>query len=150
LQGSSPSSPPGLRRLLQTLAGVVADQWVSRQSAYSIQPSHLDLGGGWIRTLPGQDERPVDGQHTLAALDYVRERLTEIIIRADEQGQSGRHTYNHSPVLRSVANAVFANILRPGPTTPSQICLSAADPDIRPEYVYEALQSPIFQQFLGH
>ena len=150
LQGSSPSSAPGLRRLLQTLAGVVADQWVSRQSAYSIQPSHLDLGGGWIRTLLRQDERPGDGQHRLAALDYMRERLTEIITRADEQGQSGRHTYNHSPVLRSVANAVFANILRPGPTTPSQICLSAADPDIRPEYVYEALQSPIFQQFLGH
>jgi hypothetical protein len=149
LQDSGPSSKPGLRRLLQTLAGIVADQWGNRQSAYSIQPSHLPLGGGWVRTLLTQNERSEDRQHRLAALDHMRERLTKEVIRADQQGRSGTRTYNHDPVLRSVSNAVFAETLRPGPTTPSHICLAVADPDIRPEHIHEALSAPAFRLLLG-
>ena len=145
---SSPSSPPKLRWLLQMLAGIVSEQWTNRQSAYSIQPSHLDREGLWMRKFI-LDTWHGNRDNRLWSLDELRNQLTRILVRAAEQDERGMHAFNRNQLVNAVANAVFANALRQVPTTARQVCSSVADPDISPEEVHMALRTE-FQPILGH
>ena len=135
---STASDFPRTRTVLQLLASVVADQWVNRREAYTIQSAHVNLERERIRTkiISAAGGGGWDG---VVATDIIGGDA-----HADELDMRRGGEYERYHVARGLATTLlmhsFGGRARVGALT-HEIRLGTVAPNVGPEYVTEILES---------
>lgn len=131
---------PRTRAVLQLLANIVADQWVNRREAYTIQSAHVNLERERIRTRIVTAGRE-------AGENYIPVVAADIIggdAHADQQDQRRGNEYERHHVARGLATTLlmhsFGGATRRG-AVPWELRIGTVAPNIGPEYVTEVLNS---------
>ncbi|MFH1485766.1 MAG: DUF499 domain-containing protein [Chloroflexota bacterium] len=130
---------PRTRAVLQLLASVVADQWVSRREAYTIQSAHVNLERERIRTKIVSAAGAGGGYDAVVAADIIGGDA-----HADVQDQRRGADYARHHVARGIAIALlmhsFGGASRAG-ALPYELLLGTVAPNVGPEYVTEVVGS---------
>ena len=136
---STSSDFPRTRAVLQLLANIVADRWVNRGEAYSIQSSHINLERERIRTRIVSAAGSGGGYDAVVASDIIGGDA-----HADYQDQRRGGEYATHHISRGVATTLlvhsFGGRMRLG-ASPQELRLGSASPNVGPEYVREVLDS---------
>lgn len=129
---------PRTRAVLQLLANVVADQWVNRREAYTIQSAHVNLERERIRTKIVSAAGAGGGYDAVVAADIIGGDA-----HADMVDQRRGDDYERHHVARGIATTLLMHSFG-GPTRagalPSELRLGTVAPNVGPEYVSEVLE----------
>jgi len=129
---------PRTRTVLQLLASVVADQWVNRREAYTIQSAHVNLERERIRTkiISAAGGGGWDG---VVAADIIGGDA-----HADDLDSRRGGDYERYHIARGLATTLlmhsFGGLTRAGALT-HELRLGTVAPNVGPEYVTEILES---------
>lgn len=130
---------PRTRAVLQLLAGVVADQWVNRREAYSIQSGHVNLERERIRTRIVSAAGSGGGYDGVIAADIIGGDA-----HADHVDQEHGGDYARHHIARGVATTLlmhsFGGAERLGAYAP-ELRLGSVAPNVGPEYLTDVLAS---------
>lgn len=130
---------PRTRAVLQLLANVVAEQWVNRREAYSIQSAHVNLERERIRTKIVSAAGAGGGFDAVVAADIIGGDA-----HADAEDQRRGEDYERLHIARGIASTLlmhsFGGATRAG-ALPSELRLGTVAPNVGPEYVSEVLES---------
>ena len=135
---STASGFPRTRAVLQLLASIVADQWVHRREAYTIQSAHVDLERERIRTrIVSAANEP--GYDAVVAADIIGGDA-----HADEQDQRRGAEYERHHVARGIATTLLMHSFGGGSrlgAQPTELRLGTVAPNVGPEYVSEVMEA---------
>lgn len=135
---STASDFPRTRSVLQLLASVVADQWVDRREAYSIQSAHVSLARERIRTKI-TSAAGGGGWDGVVAADIIGGDA-----HADDLDDRRGGDYARHRIARGIATTLlmnsFGGATRAG-ALPTELRLGAVAPNVGPEYVSEVLET---------
>lgn len=135
---STASDFPRTRTVLQLLASVVADQWVNRREAYTIQSAHVNLERERVRTkiISAAGGGGWDG---VVATDIIGGDA-----HADDLDTRRGGDYERYHVARGLATTLlmhsFGGRTRVGALT-HELRLGTVAPNVGPEYVTEILET---------
>lgn len=136
---STASDFPRTRAVLQLLANVVADQWVNRREAYSIQSAHVNLERERIRTRIVSAAGAGGGYDAVVAADIIGGDAHADMI---DQRRGGEYERYH--IARGIATTVlmhsFGGATRTG-VLPQELRLGTVAPNVGPEYVTEVIDN---------
>ncbi|MBM2812767.1 MAG: ATPase [Chloroflexi bacterium] len=136
---STASDFPRTRAVLQLLASIVADQWVNRREAYTIQSAHVNLERERIRTRIVSAAGAGGGYDAVVAADIIGGDAHADMLDERQNGDYERHH-----VARGIATTLlmhsFGGATRVG-ALPPELRLGTVAPNVGPEYVSEILES---------
>ena len=130
---------PRTRATLQLLASVVADQWVNRREAHTIQSAHVNLERERIRTRIVSAAGSGGGFDGVVAADIIGSDA-----HADMQDERRGGDYARFHIARGVATTLLMHSfggLERGGATMQELRLGTVAPNVGPEYVTEVLGS---------
>ncbi len=136
---STASDFPRTRTVLQLLASVVADRWITRQDEYAIQSSDVNLERERIRTKIVSAAGSGGGYDAVVAADIIGDDA-----HADMWDQRHGGEYEHYQIARGVATTLlmhsFGGRSRLG-ALPVELYVGSVAPNVGHEYVREVLDS---------
>jgi len=136
---STASDFPRTRAVLQLLANVVADQWVNRREAYTIQSAHVDLERERIRTKVVSAAGSAGGWDAVVAADIIGGDAHADVIDARRGGDYARHH-----IARGLATTLlmhsFGGAVRAGASR-AELYLGSVAPNVGPEYLPDVVDS---------
>jgi hypothetical protein len=136
---STASDFPRTRTVLQLLANVVADQWVNRREAYSIQTAHVNLERERIRTKIVSAAGSGGGYDAVVAADIIGGDAHADMLDGRRGGDYERHR-----IARGLATTLLMHSFG-GPTrvgaSRAELYLGTVAPNIGPEYLPDVLDS---------
>ena len=130
---------PRTRATLQLLGSIVADQWVNRREAHTIQSAHVDLERERIRTRIVSAAGAGGGYDGVVAADIIGEDA-----HADMQDRKRGSHYAQLRISRGVATTLLMHSFggrERGGATPQELRVGTVAPNVGPEYVTEVLNS---------
>ncbi len=134
---STASDFPRTRAVLQLLASVVADQWVHRREAFTIQSAHVNLERERLRTRIVSAAGAGGGYDAVVAADIIGGDA-----HADLLDQRRGGDYARFQITRGIATTLlmhsFGGALHTG-AAPADLRLGTVAPNLGPEYVSEVL-----------
>lgn len=134
---STASDFPRTRNVLQLLAAVVADQWVYRREAYTIQSAHVNLERERIRTRIISAANAGPGYEAVIAADIIG---GDAHADALDQRRGGDYARHH--IARGVATTLLMHSFGGGErlgAQPWELRLGTVAPNVGPEYVTDLL-----------
>jgi hypothetical protein len=136
---STVSDFPRTRAVLQLLASVVADQWVNRREAYTIQSAHVGLERERIRTKVVSAAGSGGGYDGVVAADIIGGDA-----HADMFDQKRGGEYQRFHIARGLATTLLMHSFG-GQTQlgalPQELRLGTVAPNVGPEYLADVVDS---------
>jgi hypothetical protein len=136
---STASDFPRTRTVLQLLANVVADQWVNRREAYSIQTAHVNLERERIRTKIVSAAGSGGGYDAVVAADIIGGDAHADMLDTRRGGDYERHR-----IARGLATTLlmhsFGGATRVGASR-AELYLGTVAPNLGPEYLPDVVDS---------